>query len=517
MNTQRLIGIAILAALMLGLGLKWPFAAFGDTALFRDPPAETMAQDLPADPSVSRARLVRFNEPALNPDVHELRLNLFDDIVLTAERVRVDRSILDGYVWVGRVVGVPQSLVTLSVRGDILAGNVRLNGHDSFTISLSSQSQPGQPLHVVEQLDSTAAREPNGPDTVVPDLSLTGRLAYPQQAGVACEDGSVIDFLLAYTTAAREKLNGAEAMEAWINLSVSEMNSANAESQVGFSWRLVELVEVPYQESGNLRIDLERLRSPEDGYLDSLHTARSASKADLVSMIVSMGNQGACGVAYQMTSPSPEFAAFAFGVAALAYEEPYTCSPLTLIHELGHSMGNAHDIDNAAADVLFPYSHGYQDPTAKFRTIMAYDCPGGCPRITQWSNPDVVYDGAPTGLEYTDQLQYGADIARSMNEVSELVANFEPNCAAEVPTATPTATPVPENTATPTETVVPGATETPLPTLTPTKTPATATPKAPTPTATASPVPPTVVVPTATRSATVPGPYRVFYPIIAGQ
>ena len=32
-----------------------------------------------------------------------------------------------------------------------------------------------------------------------------------------------------------------------------------------------------------------------------------------------------------------------------------------------------------------------------FRTVMAYNCPGGCPRVLHWSNPDMEYGGQPLG------------------------------------------------------------------------------------------------------------------------
>ncbi|MEZ4519761.1 MAG: M12 family metallo-peptidase, partial [Chloroflexota bacterium] len=268
---------------------------------------------------------------------------------------------------------------------------------------------------------------------------------------------------------------------------------------------------------------------------DGVIAARKSSSADLVNLIVSTGTDGACGLAYQMNEMESWFADYAFGVTALDYEGNYTCSSLTLAHEIGHGMGNAHDRANTNTQPLFPYSYGYQDPASQFRTIMAYDCPGGCNRINHWSSPDVSYNGDPTGVDYDVSPNLAADTSRSMNETARVVANFESSCEAELPptatatslpeqSPTPTATTIP---VTPTETPLPTATNTPLPTATPTMLPTslpTATPTSlpttapatpsPTPTSTSQSVLP---APTATRTLLPSSSYQFLLPLIIGD
>ena len=76
------------------------------------------------------------------------------------------------------------------------------------------------------------------------------------------------------------------------------------------------------------------------------------------------------------------------------------CSDLTYAHELGHNMGCAHDRDNAGVNGRYAYSYGYQAPSAAFRTVMAYatGCGSPCTRVTHFSNPNVTYGGAATGV-----------------------------------------------------------------------------------------------------------------------
>ena len=50
-------------------------------------------------------------------------LNLFPDISYAAVLDRVDR-VKGGFVWVGRIPDIPESHVTLSVEGEVMAGSV---------------------------------------------------------------------------------------------------------------------------------------------------------------------------------------------------------------------------------------------------------------------------------------------------------------------------------------------------------------------------------------------------------
>jgi hypothetical protein len=67
-------------------------------------------------------------------------------------------------------------------------------------------------------------------------------------------------------------------------------------------------------------------------------------------------------------------------------------------HEIGHNQGAHHDAPNATGKALYPDAYGYQHPASAFRTIMSYDCVGGCARINHFSNANRFYQGAPTGV-----------------------------------------------------------------------------------------------------------------------
>ena len=91
--------------------------------------------------------------------------------------------------------------------------------------------------------------------------------------------------------------------------------------------------------------------------------------ADVVSLLTSTPGSAYCGIAWHMSSVSSGFAGFAYSVV----EQSCAVGPLAFSHELGHNMGAHHDPFVAGAEqTLFPYSHGYVDLVARFRTIMSY-------------------------------------------------------------------------------------------------------------------------------------------------
>ncbi len=65
---------------------------------------------------------------------------------------------------------------------------------------------------------------------------------------------------------------------------------------------------------------------------------------------------------------------------------------LSLPHEIGHILGADHDLKNNVLNgIPFAFQHGHYSTPSRERTIMSYDCPGGCFRIGQWSDPNETY------------------------------------------------------------------------------------------------------------------------------
>jgi peptidyl-Asp metalloendopeptidase len=134
---------------------------------------------------------------------------------------------------------------------------------------------------------------------------------------------------------------------------------------------------------------------------------RNEKRADIVGLIID--NPTGCGLSTRIGPDSDE----AFFVVH------HACAAITLsiAHEIGHILGIRHDRSVDNNETPFAYGHGYVNGS-KWRDIMSYNesC-GGCPRISYWSNPRIIYKGEPTGTAATDA-------ARVILERAERVSKF---------------------------------------------------------------------------------------------
>ena len=380
------------------------------------------AKDPAIDPTVSRARFVTVNWNAVNDTDGTLQkqaagesgliLNLFDDAIFRAVLNRREvRS--KSAIWLGHIEGIDKSQVTLVIEDAVMAGNIRLPG------AYFQVRYVGSGLHSVRQID-----ESHFPPEGAPIPTDTARSETAQDSEItATDDGSRFDVMVVYTPAARAAAGGTTAMQASINLAVAETNTAYSRSAVIPRLRLVHQEEVSYTESGDFSTDLNRLTNPSDGFMDNVHALRNAYGADLVSLIIE--ETSLCGLAWLMSTESNSFQALAFSVVARIC----ATGNFSFGHELGHNMGLQHDRVDAPADGVFPFSHGYVDTPHGFRDIMgvASSC-GGCMRIQNFSNPNVMFNNFPTGVSQSSPQS--ADAAASLNATAFTVANWRSEVAA---------------------------------------------------------------------------------------
>ena len=187
-------------------------------------------------------------------------------------------------------------------------------------------------------------------------------------------------------------------MQSLVQLAVAESNQGYVNSNVGITLQLAGYETTSYTESGNFTTDLTRFRNTSDGYMDSIHTSRNNTAADVGVLLIN--NTSYCGLASGIGSTaSTAFAAVYWDCATGYY---------SFAHEIGHLQSARHDIASDPSTSPYAYGHGYRyEPSSgsRWRTIMAYDCSAGCPRLNYWSNPNINYNGIPMGNASTADNQ----------------------------------------------------------------------------------------------------------------
>ena len=204
-----------------------------------------------------------------------LVLNLFDNVVFTGIVEHVEPTASGHALW-GRLDGVELGTMTLVVNGSVVVGTVRTPE------AVYSIRTAGDGKYVIRQIDESTL-PPLGEPLEVP---LVPRDASIEEDDVPLDDGSVIDVMVVYTPEARIIEGGRAAIEAVIDLFVTETNQVFENSSVIHRIRLVLREEIEYVETTNSLIDLGRLSINSDGHMDQVHELRDLYAADFVHLLV---------------------------------------------------------------------------------------------------------------------------------------------------------------------------------------------------------------------------------------
>lgn len=313
---------------------------------------------------------------------------------------------------------------------------------------------------------AAAALKPVRKDAVkVPIEQVAGVSAAQSPAWSA----TTVDIAVGYTDGFATRLGGASQALTRLNHMVDLANQAYLDSDVDAQIRIVRTLQVAYpdatsnysalvaltgvqcttQTNGTHYLPDRRLSCTpvaQPAALEPLTSARDTYGADLVVLVRKFEDpeNGSCGLAWLLGGGQTQIDAgsAAFGMAVVSDssgsmfpDNNNTCREDALAHELGHNMGQQHDVVTASGtddsdgnnNLLdpeeygrHPYSFGYStDGTANdFYTIMSVRRPGQTGyRI--FSNPRIALcGGAVCGT--VDQ----ADNARSLGETMPVVAGF---------------------------------------------------------------------------------------------
>lgn len=362
---------------------------------------ERALEAIVSNPSTRELRVVRIDAASVASDTRRLQLDLPGRRV-SATLARAERSASGNLVWAGSLPGAkatrrgidPLNAATLvrSARG--ITGSVRANGVLYRIRPLPSGD------HAIVRVDENAMPADHPADGYARILAEAALKGGPTAGGKPCNPrkqscgggGTPVDpgptatirVMVVATNDAVSAYGG--DMQALTELAVAESNQGYANSNVGINMVLAGYATTPYGTVG-MSTDLSRFRSTSDGYMDEVHTTRNSVAADVAVLVDN--DSAACGLASGIGSTASTAFAVAYWDCITGY--------YSFAHEIGHLQSARHDPATDSSTSPYPYGHGYREPGNAWRTIMAYACSGGCPRLNYWSNPAVNYGGVPMG------------------------------------------------------------------------------------------------------------------------
>lgn len=286
----------------------------------------------------------------------------------------------------------PVGTSTFSVNGDSITGSIQTE------TGLYRIRPLGGGAHAIYKVGAFPSEHPpsfGGAENQNRDM--------PPFPRIQRNDRSVVELciLVAYTPAVKEKVTDIKGL---VNLAFIETNTSYTGSGVYITAvpATAEPVLIDYVESGSFETDLAALKAPSDGNMDDLIRLQNENSADIVVLLVDNGSY--CGLASDILASKESAFALVYHDCATGY--------YSFAHEIGHLQGARHNPEADPTATPFPYGHGYMDALNKRRSIMSYDCPGGCTRQPQWARP----------LEWgTADLHHDA---RVLNETRGLLAGF---------------------------------------------------------------------------------------------
>ena len=233
-------------------------------------------------------------------------------------------------------------------------------------------------------------------------------------------DSVNIDLMIVYTEASEQWVNscltigplsdpgctGSRNIETYFDDAVMLSQAALDNSNIPINLNLIHTYKTNYDETSD-NADAEELlirftASPTfnpwgaGSFMNEIHIERAKVGADMVTGFFDLDFGG---IGWVLNSPG--------GASELAFtlnRIQQITNTYTLIHELGHNMGNAHSRNqsqNTASDQggLFDFSTGYRNSfgvtDSGFTTVMGYS--QGYKEIPYFSSPDIIYNGQTIG------------------------------------------------------------------------------------------------------------------------
>lgn len=345
------------------------------------------------------------------------------------------------WTWVGRGTSGEDAVITFG--DDAVFGSVHQGGRTLRLVTDRNgawivSTPPGADVEAWREGGDALIPPPPAKDAGGPVMAGAERIT----AAATAQSEIVVDLVVGYTVGFAADRGGDSAARTRVNNLVEVTNQAYANSQLAARVRLVHAMSVNFPDATTNDSALRTLTGHNvavDPALQPLRQAREDYRGDLVVLLRDFQtpqNEG-CGVAWLLgaggTTISASSQGYGYSVVADGSDldegdgKTYGCREETFAHELGHNMGQAHNVEDASNAGAHPYSYGYRHPaTDAFYTVMAYRIPDSRQfPIRYFANPQVgyqnagsIYNGAPTGVPNT------SDNVASMRQTMAAVAQF---------------------------------------------------------------------------------------------
>ncbi|WP_196139978.1 proprotein convertase P-domain-containing protein [Aliikangiella sp. G2MR2-5] len=401
------LGRVVSAFALAGLSLS----AFAAEPLFNKVQHQQSSQP---QAEASNIQHVQLNRGVLSATTQQIEIPLMDGLTITINKNNAHTNSQGSLVWKGQrelqgSLHTPSSRIqneaVLIQRASGITGSVRVDGQ-LFKIFPKKNG-----LHQIIRVDESKMPEDHPPgemqvlEQTADQSAQINQLNFDSIAPQASANAPDIKILVAYTAAAKNQVSD---MQGLIELAVAETNTGYENSGVDATMTLVHTYQVNYSER-NFDTDLSYFRNNNDGVMDEVHGKRDQYGADVAVIITNVNDY--CGLASAIgASSSTAFAAVYHGCATGYY---------SFGHEVGHLQAARHNPENDPTDTPYAFGHGYQYGSGGWRTVMAYNCSGGCTRINWWSNPNKTRGGVAMGTTHSN------DNARVLNLTAATMASFK--------------------------------------------------------------------------------------------
>ena len=370
---------------------------------------------------------------------------------------RMEEGLDGNWSWIGRTPDGLEAIITFGE--EAVFGRIEQRGTQALQITMSA----GQPWLVQadpnRMFDGNLLRGRDRTDVLIPsDLAVSAaarkRTATAGASPVGAKIGEVgskasaantVDVVLGYTNGLVARIGSVSATNTRLTNLIAITNQAYQNSLITPRVRLVRTVQVNYTDTNDNEVALEALTGVScstsgcsnqtvPAELQPLRTARDQYGGDLVSLVRQhkAPEQNGCGIAWLLGGGGFAIdntdAPFGYSVVgdgtdvSEADGRSYFCYDVTLAHELGHNMGQQHNVEDSGGDSgTHPYSYGYRESsTTGFFTVMAYEIDNASQfSITHFGNPNVNYASTNRATGTAN-----ANNAASLNLSMPLVVQF---------------------------------------------------------------------------------------------